>query len=241
METAKIPTLRFCFKGTDDKHTGKADIEIRAGAESYRRGERQILEQGSAVINDCHARLPKGKKFEVEVIGHSLGGALAELCFNTWQRTIAQCLAARDSSLSVQVQKLEKTFINEESKLIGDVDHQQYISDITVDSDIISGLSLNVANAAGVSLPVQTFSNELAKILVDNGVKQAANYIKISADPVGASGRGILNKVPDYKAHVSVLYIEREILNHKFSALSAAGCLFAPVSLVALVSGKKGV
>ncbi len=232
LETAEVPTLYVCWKGTDDKHTGKADIEIRAGAESYRRGERQVLEQICAAIKECQGRLPEGKKLKVIVAGHSLGGALSQLCLNSLQRIMVQDLAKGDNSLNTQVQSLEKTFRDAECALISGVDHQQIISDITIGNDIISGLTLDVANAAGVSPSVQAFSNELSKILVDKGVEQAANYIKISSDPVGVSGQGILNKVPDNKAKVSILYIEREILHHYRTTLASTGSLFLPAAIV---------
>jgi hypothetical protein len=234
LATAETPTLYICWKGTDSQATIELDLEVYPGSESYRRSERQILEQISSAIKTCTDKLPQGKKLNIVVAGHSLGGALSQLCYNSLQRVLARELAAQeagsgDKTLDEHIKSLENSFVEEESAL--SAKHQQKISDIHLDPNAIAGLTLTVANSAGISKPVQDFSNTLASILKEQGIEQSAHYLKGSGDPVGVSGQGILSNVPDNPANVSVLHVNYQTPGIITTAL---GNLGAPATALVL-------
>jgi len=235
LATAEVPTLYVCWKGTDSEATAKLDLEVYPGSESYRRGERQILAQIKLAIQSCQLLLSKGKKLNIVVAGHSLGGALSQLCFNSIQRTLARELAT-DTELKKHVLGLDNAFVQDEAKL--SEEYQQDISDITLGKDAIAGMTLAVANSAGVSQPVQDFSNVLAGILADNGITQSASYFTASGDPVPLSGQGILSNVPDNKAKVGILHINYQGLSALSTAVSLLGV--GPAAMIFLGTGMAG-
>ncbi len=240
LETAEEPTVYICFKGTDSTATALADIQIRAGAESYRKSERQILEQIITELKSYQAQLPVGKKLKIVLAGHSLGGAYSQLCFTSLQRILAQEIAASDEELKLVLDGIEQKFIEKETLLTG-VNHQKSIGDLVLDKNKIAGLSLCVANPAGVSNSVQDFSNALSSILVENGIYQKGHYLKISGDVVGVTGQGILSNVPDNKAEVSVLHIDMGTTGALSTVMGVVGAPSTAMLLSGQAAGPVGL
>ncbi|MFO1257141.1 MAG: hypothetical protein U1E78_01770 [Gammaproteobacteria bacterium] len=187
--------LIISWTGTHSAHSAWVDIESAPGEESYRASEHVILAQ----INAAIALVAEQTKRPVELVftGHSLGGALAQLTFNTCQRAIATNLlqnmreAGENDSLDSleQINSIFKTQILLESntKQIADIPEncRSYFHHV-------NRLSLGVSSHASVLKTVEKNSNALEPILEKVGVHHVARFMMLKGDLVPKMGPGTI-------------------------------------------------
>lgn len=194
----EVVTVYIAWAGTHNKETFEADQQIAPGEESYRCGEDQILKQ---IIESLQAI---GKPIKLVISGHSLGAALAQLCFHSIQRVIAKNI--KDELIHEKVAWYEDEFIKQLDKLSP---HQKDLDSFVIDPTMIREMTIAAWNPTGVLAPVIKNTNQLCPILLKAKISQNAHWGLVGDDLLQWFGQGyILNNVLENGAHVKILKIE---------------------------------
>lgn len=231
------------WSGTRSAHSALIDLESAPGEESYRASELIILAQ----INVAIAMVADRTQRPVEVVfsGYSLGGALAQLTFNTCQRAIASNIIQVMKEINhehvaalEQINDCFKTQILLESKTT-------HITDIPQNCRShfhhVNQLSLGVSGHTGVLKAVEKNSNALESQLEAAGVHQTARFMILNGDWVPKIGPGtILTKAQ--KADVAILRgfpkkpTFKEMTQSAISGASIGGLVGGPMTAITCAS-----
>lgn len=241
------PIIYINWTGTHNKGTLNADKERAPGEESYRRCEDQILKQVIESIDEVYAKHKKPVKLVFS--GHSLGGALAQLCFHSCQRAIAQSF--NDQSIQEKIASEEIAFkkgLDEAASLFKLSLHHRSLEKLTIQKEKISGLQIDNWNSPGVLIAVEKYSNSLSSIITKNSeITHIANVGIVSGDIVQTAGQGmILSEVGENGALVNAIKIYPEKMN-MYSTLAApvggwlTGGALAPLVGLGTMTGGAGV
>lgn len=95
-EGSSATTLYIGWVGTIDFHGICADLQLNPGNKEYFEKEHLIKKELLDIIADA-----KKHNFDIEVVGHSLGGALAQYCFVTLMDLLVETQSAIASRLTV--------------------------------------------------------------------------------------------------------------------------------------------
>ena len=149
------------FPGVRSKETFVVAWERAPGDDCFRANERILfLDNLNQIIDDIKQKT--NRKIHIALIGHSLGGAYAQLGFHALQRVIVH-------------------------NQVGN-----HCQNPALNVDNIASLTLGVWNAAGVVAEVANNSLVLAESLAKMGVKQRALYGLVEGDTLQTLGQGIV-------------------------------------------------
>lgn len=229
IENLEEPTIYINWMGTASLATVKADLQISAGEEAFRRGEVQILDQIFAQLNNLP---PTTKPIKIVVTGHSLGGALSQLAYNAIQRRLAlssQNPETRDAA------KLEEQKFSKDPQIKTHYNkgiQKEGLEDIRVGNNFkIKEMALEVWNSTRVLPAVAENSNAISQLLVKDGIKQTASYGIVGGDAVSSTGsRLILDDVEHNDATVNLMKVEPNTTRSSTTWLGVAGSI--PVGMV---------
>lgn len=223
-DATEKPVMYICWAGTYSTQTLLADFERSACEESYRRGEDQILAKIIPAINDLAKKT--GQSVEIIVTGHSLGAALAQLCYHSLQRILA--LSIKNKEILKTVRQLENQFKSELDNCAAKFNfslHQRSLNHLSLATDTVSSMSCDVWNATGVLDPVAKHSNELSRLLVQEvGIFQSGRFGIVGGDIVQTTGQSmILNDVGNNLATVIIFKLEPHTTRMTTSVLGLLG------------------
>ncbi len=229
IENLAEPTIYINWMGTASLATVKADLQISAGEEAFRRGEVQILDHIFSQLNNLP---PTTKPIKIVVTGHSLGGALSQLAYNAIQRRLAlssQNLETREAA------KIEEQKFSKEPQIKRHYNkgiQKEGLEDIRVNNNFqIKEMALEVWNSTRVLPAVAENSNAISQLLVKDGIKQTASYGIVGGDAVSSTGsRLILDDIENNGATVNLMKVEPNTTRSSTTWLSLAGSI--PVGMV---------
>ena len=189
------PVVYITFVGAHSKETFLAAWQPSPGEETFRHHEEAVfLKHMNSVVELLKQRTQQ--KIDIVLIGHSLGGAYAQLGFHALQCAVMthQCERADDSERVVFP--------------LGQAYSRASIQSLSADN--IASLTLGVWNAGGVIKPVADSSLLLAQSLAKLGVHQRAYYGLVEGDTLQTLGQGMIlcGVEPPYAA-LHVLKINR--------------------------------
>jgi hypothetical protein len=210
-------TIYIAWAGTHSVGTVKADAERAAGEQSFRKNEDIIMGQIIHPIADFYQQNPK-RKLKIKFVGHSLGGALAQLTFHAFQRALAPHII--DPRVEPDAAAFDKDMRTYGAKLLEPVTIPGYFENLH--PDMIASMSVDVANSAGVLLPVAESSNRLSLILSAVGIRQFGHFDMVDGDPVQMTGQStVLFDVGNNDAQVSVLKRQNDHPSSAFARVLA--------------------
>lgn len=215
---SKHPIVYISWRGSINKESWYSDTQLAAGVESYLTHEFEILEQISRAIKATHKN--HGEKVNLFVTGHSLGGGLAQTCYNSIQRALLR--RNPDIHQSFKEEVLDDFNSHIDSKLLAILLSQSKKSELN--PELISSMHIGVWNSPGVLDSIARSSNKCSKALVtDFNIKQHGHFALVSGDLVQTCGDGTVLAGPNNNANIEVLYLDngQASCNYKIAAIGA--------------------
>lgn len=208
ISTMQEPKLYITWAGTYDLATLMADFEVSAGEASYRRGELQILNQIAAVLLDLSQKT--SRPIKITTSGHSLGGALAQLNYNSIQRLLA--LKSQDKTLVKEAQKQEDIFKDEPNIKPNYCLPPDFFETLRFPENlVVKEMVLETFNATRVLPAVANNGNALCRLLVDVGICQTVYVGAIKNDSVEDTGdRYLLDDIANNGSTFSLLLVNTD-------------------------------
>ncbi len=200
------------WTGTSNGPMLTADFEKTPGENSYRRNELSILRQINQAIDEVNAKAEG--KLSIMVSGHSLGGALSQLTFDTIQRAIAQNgYHGQPHKTDHANWKMAHRRFKEDmgawlapSKALFD---KQDIH--ALDCSNIRQLIIGNWNAPGVFEAIEASSNALAPLIRRLGIRLKAYYGQVVGDDIQHTGHGhVLSDVSPKDADVNLMCVHMD-------------------------------
>lgn len=231
------PAIEIAWAGTCNNATTNANFQVNPGEISYRCGEYEIMKQIIAAIKTFSDRYQRPVR--INVSGHSLGAAYAQLCTESLNRVIAR--SVEDAELRSQVSKYEDEF---ERELLARVPEYQEMSSLLshnhlmLEHQAIAAVSVSIWNSTGVLTAVTNSYNRIAPFLKNKiAVPQYAYIGMVFADPVQATGDSMIwDKLENNGIVVHVLKIVTPTMGKGATAVGISGSSLFTTSLgIALI------
>jgi len=230
------------FRGTDPSilATLHLDLEHNAGEESFHHHFAQILAQINEVIGQVSGT--EEKPVELIISGYSLGGALAQYCYNMSMLISALHLKADLEKEEVDI--LTQCSITEAQEALSQYLTQQYkIDTLKISPEDykhfarVNSLQINTWGSSGVSKTVEDCSNHLANILLSNGKDIIGRFGENVLDLVAKTGDAkILSCCGGDLAHMKVkdenLDVKRSFLSGCISGLADTILIGGPIGML---------
>ncbi len=202
-EKSAHPIVYVCWRGSKKLDSWYSDTQLAAGVESYLAHEVEILDLISTAIEAV--TMDQKKKVSLFVTGHSLGGGLAQTCYNSIQRAL---LRGNDS--------INKDF---KSNILEDFSQhidEKYLAVLLnnsrkssrLDPKMISSMHIGVWNSPGVLNSIAQSSDKCSKELVDLKIEQLGHFAHVSGDLVQVCGDGTILTDSANKAEIEVLDLD---------------------------------
>jgi hypothetical protein len=214
---SKHPIVYISWRGSINKESWYSDTQLAAGVESYLTHEFEILEQISRAIKATHEN--HGEKVNLFVTGHSLGGGLAQTCYNSIQRALLR--ENPDIHQSFKKEVLDDFSSHIDKKHLATLLSESIKSKLN--PNLISRMDIGVWNSPGVLNSVARSSNICSEALVDLNIEQHGHFALVSGDLVQTCGDATILTGPNNKANVDVLYLDngQASCNTKIAAVGA--------------------
>lgn len=230
-EDSYYPMVYIAWRGSQTRESWLSDTQRTAGLESYLRHEAEVLTQVREAIGEV--ALKQNRPVNVVTTGHSLGGALSQLSFNSLQRALVRGMGGHTLDESY-IESLERNLKGHFPKATLRT-HYKNAQSVSINPEWVHSMHVATFNSPGVLKSIEDSSNACSRFLASqpNPIGQHGHFSLAKSDIVQAHGDShVLTDLEHNQAEVEMLYIDNDKhRNHYFY-----GALSIPANVV-VISG----